>query len=199
MSVEGGGGEERDRGEERDARGQTIEAVDEVEGVAHPDEPEDGQRQREVTQQYHVTEGVCQRSDLESVVVEIDGRQELYEHLGPRRDAHEVVDEPDEGHRAAGDQEMQVPVVHAEAVREGLRHDQDEDAEAERERCVDRQSADPRHRRRVQLPPSVGPIEPAATRGEPRDHRREHEGAHEAEHQYRQRGGDHGTSSACTP
>jgi hypothetical protein len=148
---------------------------------------------------YRVTERICQRSDLEAVVIEIDGRQELHEHLGPGRDAHEIVDEADEGNRSAGDQEMQVLVVHAEPVRDGLRHDEHEDPEGERERCVHRQSADPRDRRRVELPPSVRSIEPAVTRREPRDRRREHEGGHEAKDQYRQCGGDHGTSSACTP
>ena len=99
-----GGGEDRRERDDGDARGETVEAIDEIEGVCDGDDPKHRERDRDPAE-------VQNRSaDAEDLNTEAEGCYDkggdaLHDDLGERTDASELIDE-------AGADALRFAVIH---------------------------------------------------------------------------------------
>ena len=101
-------GEERQRGDRRDPRGQAVEAVDEVQRVDRQDGQQDGQRHADVgaeRDRADVGDRQEQEGQLDAEQHHDAGRGDLAGELGERVEAPLVVEHAEQADQPAGDQD----------------------------------------------------------------------------------------------
>jgi len=162
--------------EERRARGQAVEAIDEVEGVRDADEPRDGEEHPDsVAEIDDANEGQRERRDAQAGDVDPARDHDLHEEFPSGMHGTHVVHEPDEMHRQrTADDRGQAAGIRRERV---LTEQADDGGQRDGNRQDDRDAADSRHRTDVDLSLATRVDETGAARELAHDERERRGGA----------------------
>ena len=95
----------RDQAEEGDARGEAVEAVDEVDGVRDADDPQHGEGNAEPAEVDHRKERKVDAGDLEAQADHHQGDRDLHGKLHPWPRATEIVEQAEGGDGQPADQQ----------------------------------------------------------------------------------------------
>ena len=169
-----------------------VQAVDQVEGVRHPHDPQSRQRNPQPAQAHDPVEGDAQLLDADPAVGHHDaGRRELHQEFRRHAGVPDVVVEPHQKHQRRAQGKRDPEWLLLLEARPQMRHQPEGHQPHQHEGRPERHPPQPRRRAVVQLPPTRL-VHRAAPLRQP-DHRRSEEQRPDSGDQQSDKGFNHGS------